>query len=402
MNTKRFVVVILLFFLISIISNFNISHANAESFMFNINYVQYYIRDSKIFLSYSLQNRSIIQSELISSNFTTTFIGFLNLSYFSNNWTLSINTNLPNIFAVVLQGKYVIWSGFETNGINLMLPIPYLNQLRVTILVANIPTIISINETISPGESKSFPLQLINLNNFIIKNISIKGFLSYTLPQFDKPTYAVFPFNYTYVPVAIYNTTNYLIEIIKGIDGVPVAQLSMIYDNGVTIYVYNTSGYYVYPYVKNIGYFVVTREGVETPFSILGSLYTPNYTLVIFNTTYGSVIENDTITIVPVEPLNLNLALTFVIINNLPRIGLIDHFTHKGIYLIKGKFDVVNSPNIFVDGDTFFYINKPSNYILLSRNLEFDINSLALIYSLLISSILVIVALILMKLNRSN
>ncbi|AOL16356.1 hypothetical protein BFU36_06170 [Sulfolobus sp. A20] len=402
MNAKEFVVIVLLFFLISVISDFNISHANSNTYTFNINYVQYYIRDSKIFLSYSLENRSIVQSELISSNFTTTFTGFLNLSYFSNNWTLSINTNLPNIFAVVLQGKYVIWSGFETNGISLMLPIPYLNQLRITIIVANVPAVISINETILPGESESFPLQLINLHNFIIKNISVKGFLSYNLPQFDKPTYAIFPFNYTYVPVTIYNSTSYVVEIIKGINGVPVAQLSMIYDNGITIYTYNKSGYYVYPYVKKLGYFVITNEGVETPFSVLGSLYTPNYSLVIFNTTYGSVIQNDTITIFPIDPLNSNLTLTFIIINNIPRIGLINYFTHKGIYLLKGKFDVIDTSSIFIDGYTFFYISKPSNYVLLSRNLGFNINSLALIYSLLISSILVIVALLLMRLNRSS
>ncbi|TRM82846.1 hypothetical protein DJ522_06995, partial [Sulfolobus sp. F3] len=106
--------------------------------------------------------------------------------------------------------------------------------------------------------------------------------------------------------------------------------------------------------------------------------------------------------IFPIDPLNSNLTLTFIIINNIPRIGLINYFTHKGIYLLKGKFDVIDTSSIFIDGYTFFYISKPSNYVLLSRNLGFNINSLALIYSLLISSILVIVALLLMRLNRSS
>lgn len=65
--------------------------------------------------------------------------------YYHNNWSLENKYKFINLY------KYLIWSGFETKGINLYIIIQYFKQLNISILVANYPNIIYINKSIGMG-----------------------------------------------------------------------------------------------------------------------------------------------------------------------------------------------------------------------------------------------------------
>lgn len=380
--------------ILPIIAHGSLSSLNS-SYLYSINSFSYKFSNSDILLNYSIGN-SLIEEELHPYVHYDSFSYRVNITYYPN-WTIYIMTNLPNIFAVIVQGKYIIWSGFENKSFTKLFVIPYMNPLNVSILVANIPTIIHINKLVSIGESVSLEGELYNFWSFTAENVSYIRELNFSTPNLTSPFYLILPFNYTYSPVVEYNSSNYIVDIIKGINGNNVMEIGLIRAEDYTIYIFNKSNSIVYPALRIVGDLVITPKGVETPFMILGSLTTYNYSAIIVNEHQGIIIINNKTINESIFKV-YNLQITFSLYKNKPMIYYIVFTKNIGIYSIKGNCTILNAPHIYADGYTYFLATKPGYYLISSNKpFQLTINPIALIISVIFSSLVTVSILILYR-----
>ncbi|AAK43280.1 hypothetical protein SULI_04680 [Saccharolobus solfataricus] len=361
-----------------------------------VNYSSYQIHGSEILYSYS-NSSYLIQEKLTPINITSVNY-ILQISYFPN-WTLDISTNLPNIFSIFV-GNYLIWSGFETNGLTASFLIPYMNPLNLTIWVMNYPNPIPLNTIIPMGEEVVLHNGEIS-NLYIFKTEILKTIkLNTTLPSFfSYPSYYILTYNYTYAPVTVFNSSEGQIDIIRGINGITVLEVGLVHFNNLTFYVYNISNQRVYPAVEIVKNLVITTKGVETPFIALSSLIEDNLSLVIVNSTAALIIVNKSITYMPIHDVTIEEP-SFIFMQGKFFLGYSIFVNNPGIYRFSGHYNLFNAPYVTTKGSTYFITFDKGYYFALPRSLSLSINPIPFLFAAIISSLLTILILLINKIFR--
>ncbi|WP_338599217.1 hypothetical protein V6M85_09500 [Sulfolobus tengchongensis] len=363
----------------------------------SINYSSYTFHDSCILYSY-FNFPYFIEEKLIPIN-TTSINYVIHISY-NANWTLYISTNLPNIFSIVVD-KYILWSGFETEGLNETFIIPYMNPLNIVIWVMNYPFVIHFNETVSLGEDVTIPGEINNLYTFKEQIINATEVSHYVIPSHSSlSANLILPFNYTYAPVTVFNSSYYEVDVVKGLNGVTVLEVGFINYRNFTFYIYNTTNQRVYPATSITDHFVITNNGVETPFPILGSILENNSSLIIINSTSAllilnnkSVIDEPIYDVYSIEP-------SYILSNNKLLLGYSIFISDPGVYRITGNYNLLGVPYIKVSNSTYFLSLGRGYYFALSKTFPLKVNPTVLLFSTIISSIFTILILLINKIFR--
>jgi len=360
-----------------------------------VNYSSYQLRGSEILYSYS-NSSCIIDEKLIPINITSVSY-VVRISYFPN-WTLSISTNLPNIFSIFV-GKFLLWSGFETSGFNATFLIPYMNPLNLTIWIMNYPNPIYLNRIIQMGEEIALPGEITNLYTFrteILNTLKIND----TLPPLpSSPSYYILTYNYTYAPVTVFNSSEDLINIVRGVNGISVLEVGLVHSNNLTFYFYNISNKRVFPAVEIDKNLVITTNGVETPFPVKSSLASENLSFVIVNSATALIIVNKSEIYLPIYNITSEEP-SFIFMYGKILLGYSIFVSSPGIYHVSGHYSLVNAPYVTTKGSTYFISFNKGYYFALPQSLLLNIDTIPLLFAAIISSLLTILILLINKIFR--
>ncbi|ADX86115.1 hypothetical protein [Saccharolobus islandicus] len=360
-----------------------------------VNYSSYQLHGSEILYSYS-NSSSIIDEKLIPINITSVSY-VVRISYFPN-WTLSISTNLPNIFSIFV-GKFLLWSGFETRGFNATFLIPYMNPLNLTMWIMNYPNPIYLNRIIQMGEEIALPGEITNLYTFrteILNTLKIND----TLPPLPSPpSYYILTYNYTYAPVTVFNSSEDLINIVRGVNGIPVLEVGLVHSNNLTFYFYNISNKRVFPAVEIDKNLVITTNGVETPFPVKSSLASENLSFVIVNSATALIIVNKSEIYLPIYNITSEEP-SFIFMYGKILLGYSIFVSSPGIYHVSGHYSLVNAPYVTTKGSTYFISFNKGYYFALPQSLLLNIDTIPLLFAAIISSLLTILILLINKIFR--
>ncbi|WP_029365956.1 hypothetical protein [Saccharolobus islandicus] len=360
-----------------------------------VNYSSYQLHGSEILYSYS-NSSCIIDEKLIPINITSVSY-VVRISYFPN-WTLSISTNLPNIFSIFV-GKFLLWSGFETSGFNATFLIPYMNPLNLTIWIMNYPNPIYLNRIIQMGEEIALPGEITNLYTFrteILNTLKINDTLP---PLTSPPSYYILTYNYTYAPVTVFNSSEDLINIVRGVNGIPVLEVGLVHSNNLTFYFYNISNKRVFPAVEIDKNLVITTNGVETPFPVKSSLASENLSFVIVNSATAFIIVNKSEIYLPIYNITSEEP-SFIFMYGKILLGYSIFVSSPGIYHVSGHYSLVNAPYVTTKGSTYFISFNKGYYFALPQSLVLNIDTIPLLFAAIISSLLTILILLINKIFR--
>ncbi|ACR42784.1 hypothetical protein [Saccharolobus islandicus] len=360
-----------------------------------VNYSSYQLHGSEILYSYS-NSSCIIDEKLIPINITSVSY-VVRISYFPN-WTLSISTNLPNIFSIFV-GKFLLWSGFETRGFNATFLIPYMNPLNLTIWIMNYPNPIYLNRIIQMGEEIALPGEITNLYTFrteILNTLKINDTLP---PLTSPPSYYILTYNYTYAPVTVFNSSEDLINIVRGVNGIPVLEVGLVHSNNLTFYFYNISNKRVFPAVEIDKNLVITTNGVETPFPVKSSLASENLSFVIVNSATAFIIVNKSEIYLPIYNITSEEP-SFIFMYGKILLGYSIFVSSPGIYHVSGHYSLVNAPYVTTKGSTYFISFNKGYYFALPQSLVLNIDTIPLLFAAIISSLLTILILLINKIFR--
>ncbi|AGJ63476.1 Hypothetical Protein SiL_2032 [Sulfolobus islandicus LAL14/1] len=360
-----------------------------------VNYSSYQLHGSEILYSYS-NSSCIIDEKLIPINITSVSY-VVRISYFPN-WTLSISTNLPNIFSIFV-GKFLLWSGFETRGFNATFLIPYKNPLNLTIWIMNYPNPIYLNRIIQMGEEIALPGEITNLYTFrteILNTLKINDTLP---PLTSPPSYYILNYNYTYAPVTVFNSSEDLINIVRGVNGIPVLEVGLVHFNNLTFYFYNISNKRVFPAVEIDKNLVITTNGVETPFPVKSSLASENLSFVIVNSSTAFIIVNKSEIYLPIYNITSEEP-SFIFMYGKILLGYSIFVSSPGIYHVSGHYSLVNAPYVTTKGSTYFISFNKGYYFALPQSLLLNIDTIPLLFAAIISSLLTILILLINKIFR--
>ncbi|ACP38916.1 hypothetical protein [Saccharolobus islandicus] len=360
-----------------------------------VNYSSYQLHGSEILYSYS-NSSCIIDEKLIPINITSVSY-VVRISYFPN-WTLSISTNLPNIFSIFV-GKFLLWSGFETRGFNATFLIPYMNPLNLTIWIMNYPNPIYLNRIIQMGEEIALPGEITNLYTFrteILNTLKINDTLP---PLTSPPSYYILTYNYTYAPVTVFNSSEDLINIVRGVNGIPVLEVGLVHSNNLTFYFYNISNKRVFPAVEIDKNLVITTNGVETPFPVKSSLASENLSFVIVNSATAFIIVNKSEIYLPIYNITSEEP-SFIFMYGKILLGYSIFVSSPGIYHVSGHYSLVNAPYVTTKGSTYFISFNKGYYFALPQSLLLNIDTIPLLFAAIISSLLTILILLINKIFR--
>ncbi|QGA68010.1 hypothetical protein [Sulfolobus sp. E11-6] len=383
---------LLLFFMLTLILSFSclISYGAIQ-----VNYSLYQLHGSEIIYSYS-NSSYLIEEKLIPINITS--VNYVVKILYFPNWTLSISTNLPNVFSIFV-GKFLLWSGFETRGLTASFLIPYINPLNLTIWIMNYPNPIYLNIMIQIGQEITLPGEVSNLYTFKTEILNITK-LNVTLPSLSSPpSYYILTYNYTYAPVTVFNSSEEQIDIVRGVNGIPVLEVGLLHSNNFTFYFYNMSDKRVFPAVEIFKNLVITTNGVETPFPVKSSLVREDLSFVVVNSTTALIIMNKSEIYLPIYNIT-SKELSFIFMYGKIFLGYSIFVSSPGIYHISGCYNLVNVPYVTTKGSTYFISFNKGYYFALPQSILLNINAILLLFAAIISSLLTILILLINKIFR--